>query len=361
MNTYEINRPARGARNRYVWFAYSTLVFAVALLSWTWSFSASIVLAQEANSANLSEVISSDSTASNAIDSAVQDSVSGVVVSETQDAETQDAKPGKPTGLFAWRKWNAFLLVLFFSGAIIFYTQRAKGGKSLFIRKIPGLEAIEEAVGRATEMGRTVLFIPGIQELDEIQTIAGVTILGRIARITAEYETPLMVPVRYPLVLAGAQETVKQSYAEVGRGDFYHDDMVRYVAGEQFAFAAHVNGWMMREKPAANIYMGGFFAESLLLAESGFASGAIQIAGTAEPAQLPFFIAACDYTLLGEELYAASAYLSHEPLLLGGLKGQDLFKASLIVIIILGVIGVLVFPETLGKWLVVLLSGEYAN
>ena len=114
--------------------------------------------------------------------------------------------------------------------------------------------------------------------------------------------------------------------------------MVRYVAGEQFAFTATVNGYMMRERPAANIYMGAFYAESLLLAETGNAAGSIQIAGTAQPEQLPFFVAACDYTLMGEELFAASAYLSHEPIMLGGLKGQDLMKVLIVFFVILGTI-----------------------
>ena len=241
--------------------------------------------------------------------------------------------------------------MIVFSAAILWYTRMARQGKSLFLRKIPGLNAVEEAVGRATEMGRPVLFIPGIQELDEIQTIAGISILGRVAKITAQYETPLMVPVRYPLVLAAGQEVVEQSYIEMGKGDSYDQDMVRYVAGEQFAFTANVNGYMMREKPATNIYMGAFFAESLLLAETGNAAGSIQIAGTAQPEQLPFFIAACDYTLMGEELYAASAYLSHEPVMLGGLKGQDLLKMIITILIIVGVILVsLGFGDTFISW-----------
>jgi len=80
---------------------------------------------------------------------------------------------------------------------------------------------------------------------------------------------------------------------------------------------------VIRKKPATIFYQGAFFAESLILAETGNSIGAIQIAGTAMPAQLPFFVAACDYTLIGEELFAASAYLSREPKLLGSLKGQD--------------------------------------
>jgi len=240
--------------------------------------------------------------------------------------------------LFRADRINAVVLVLVFSSAILLYTRWAKAGRPLFLRKIPGLDAVEEAVGRATEMGRPVLYIPGLQELDEIETIAGVSILGRVARITAQYETPLMVPVRYPLVLAASQEVVEQAYTEMGKKDSYDRDTVRYVAGEQFAFTATINGYMMRERPATNIYMGAFFAESLLLAETGNAAGSIQIAGTARPEQLPFFIAACDYTLMGEELYAASAYLSREPVMTGGLKGQDFVKMIIVVLVILGVV-----------------------
>ena len=84
--------------------------------------------------------------------------------------------------------------------------------------------------------------------------------------------------------------------------------------------------------------MGMFYAESLILAETGASTGAIQIAGTDAPAQIPFFIAACDYCIMGEELYAASAYMSREPLLLGGLKGQDWAKFIIGTMIVVGVI-----------------------
>ena len=46
----------------------------------------------------------------------------------------------------------------------------------------------------------------------------------------------------------------------------------------------------------------------------------------------------CDYTLIGEELYAASAYLSREPMLLGSLKGQDYGKVMIFGAIVIGVI-----------------------
>jgi hypothetical protein len=196
----------------------------------------------------------------------------------------------------------------------------------MFIRKIAGLQAVEEAVGRATEMGRSVLFIPGIQDLDDVQTLAGLTILSSVAKLTAEYETKLDVPVSRSMVMSNGREVVKEAFLSAGRPDFYHDGIVHYVTDEQFGYVAAVDGIMVREKPAACFYMGAFFAESLILAETGNHIGAIQIAGTAMPTQLPFFVAACDYTLIGEELFAASAYLSGDQRMIASLRGQDVGK-----------------------------------
>ena len=78
----------------------------------------------------------------------------------------------------------------------------------------------------------------------------------------------------------------------------------------------------------------------------GNSIGAIQIAGTAQPAQLPFFVAACDYTLIGEEFFAASAYLSGEPDQLGSLKGQDVGKIIVAAGILAGVAGATIVAVT---------------
>ncbi len=225
----------------------------------------------------------------------------------------------------------------------VMYIQRS--GKSFYVRPIRGLDAVDEAVGRATEMGRPVLYVPGIGEIDNIMTIASLTILSHVAKITARYETPLIVPTARAVVMSAAEEVVKEAYAEVGKPDGYNPDNIRYLSDAQFAFAGAVNGIMLREKPAANLYMGAFWAESLLLAETGFEAGAIQVAGTAMVSQLPFFVTACDFTLMGEELYAASAYLSREPKLLGGLKGSDWMKVLSITLMTVGVILYMLNPD----------------
>jgi hypothetical protein len=229
------------------------------------------------------------------------------------------------------------ILALFFI-FVLAYIRFAAAGHEFFVRKITGLAAIEEAIGRATEMGRPVLYVPGIDDLNNIQTIASMVILNDVARMSATYETPIIVPVCRPFVVPVAEEAVKQGFLNAGRPELYNADNVRYLSDEQFAFTAGVNGIMLREKTAANLYLGSFFAESLILAETGFSTGAIQVAGTANIHQLPFFVAACDYTLIGEELFAASAYLSKEPKLLGTLKASDLAKVIIIALLIIGCI-----------------------
>jgi len=231
-----------------------------------------------------------------------------------------------PSDVFVSGNELSFVSILISCFMIEYFIQKSKSGEEIYMRPIPAMKAMEEAVGRATEMGSSVLYVPGISGLDEIDTISGVIILGHVAGMTAEYESDLHVPCCVPIVMEAARESCKEAYLKKGRPDLYNDRMVHYVTDDQFAYAAGVNGIMLREKPAAIFYQGKFYAESLILAETGNSVGAIQVAGTGSSSQIPFFVTACDYVLIGEEFYAASAYLSGSPEMIGSIKGQDYVK-----------------------------------
>lgn len=255
------------------------------------------------------------------------------------EARSQVFGPVKPVA--QWFNWDYRFIgiaVVVFCAIIVYCIYHARRGREFFIRRIAGLEAVDEAIGRATEMGRPILYLTGLHSVGDISTLAGLNILSRVARKAAEYDTPVLLPGYDPFVMVVEREIVKAAHIDAGRPDTYKEDNIYFVSDEQFAYVAAVNGVMIRERPAAIFYMGYFYAESLILAETGNFTGAIQIAGTDADHQLPFFVAACDYTLIGEELYAASAYLSREPLLLGSLKGQDWSKLALMAALVIGVI-----------------------
>ncbi|MDZ4182091.1 MAG: DUF6754 domain-containing protein, partial [Candidatus Cloacimonadaceae bacterium] len=224
-----------------------------------------------------------------------------------------------------------FCFLLLFS---IYYSRR----KELFIRPIAGLEELDNAVGRATEMGRPVMFVPGWGGLGDPCTISAMMILNQIARKTAEYDIRLISPHVDYFVVPLAQEMVRTAYSEVGRQDAYNQNDIFFVSDAQFAFSAAVNGITVRERIATIFYMGYFNAEALLMTETGNQTGAIQIAATDAITQVPFFITTCDYTLIGEEFYAASAYMSRNIELISMLKGQDYFKLVIVVLVIGGAI-----------------------
>ena len=247
-------------------------------------------------------------------------------------------------------KVNILLTTVIFIAMVVYFLNKAKTS-TMFLRRLAGLDAVEEAVGRATEMGKPILFVLGTSSISDIATIAGLNILGQVARKTAEYETPLIVPTYDYIVHAVAREVVKEGYAAQGRPDKFSEDMVFFVTDNQMGYAAAISGIMSRQRPATNLFMGMFYAESMIMAEAGAATGAIQIAGTDAVTQLPFFVTACDYTLMGEELYAASAYLSRQPLLVGTIKAQDFGKVVIVSLLaLLSLLGLALGTDLFVSW-----------
>ena len=61
-------------------------------------------------------------------------------------------------------------------------------------------------------MGRPILYVPGIQDMDQVETVAGVVVLGHVAKMTARYETSLNVPVSRSIVMKAARESCRDAY-----------------------------------------------------------------------------------------------------------------------------------------------------
>src|SRR5579862_7336084 len=221
-------------------------------------------------------------------------------------------------------------------GFVLINIARSKKlGGNLFIRRISGLNAIDEAIGRSTEMGRPVLMVPGLGGLDAI-SIQALNIFAYVAKTAARFATPIRLCCGDAAVYTVAQEIIRDTYQQEGLIERYDLDSVRFISDRQFALAAGVSGTILREQTAATFFMGRFYAESLIFAETANSVGAIQVASSTEITQTPFFIAACDYVLIGDEFYAASAYLTRQPVLVGSLIGQDWSKIMVLVTMVSG-------------------------
>lgn len=232
--------------------------------------------------------------------------------------------------------WIGILIVLMFVGFVLYNVWKARNkGDKVYVRRIAGLNAIDEAIGRATEMGRPVLMVPGLGGLDAI-AVQAINIFGHVSATAARFATPIRLCCGDAAVYTVAQEVISEVYQREGLSDRYDQDSVRFISDRQFAFATGVSGLIHREKVAAAFLLGTFYAEALIFAETANSIGAIQVAGSTSNTQTPFFIAACDYVLIGDEFYAASAYLSREPVLTGALVGQDWIKMTMMSMVLFG-------------------------
>lgn len=306
------------------------------------TFNVVIMRKVEGDSADFAEVKTLDVTAKRYNDKkGVEDGVNYIYTVKLMDKDGKAVFTSPVYGPFIsspqWfnsEKTAVLILSIISIFIILLFINLAQQGRKLYVRPLAGIKAIEDAVGRATEMGKPCIYIPGISTIDDISTLASISILSKISEVIANYQSRIVIPNYEPIVYSVIDEVVKNAYVKAGRPDAYRQEDVYYLTGRQFAYASGIAGLMSREKPAANFFLGWFMAESLILAEAGSMTGAIQIAGTDSISQIPFFIVACDYTLIGEELYAAGAYMGGDSKLLGGLKGQDYVKLVLMVVLV---------------------------
>jgi hypothetical protein len=229
------------------------------------------------------------------------------------------------------------LLIVFFMAPVLFCIRRARRGAQPYIRRIAGIDAIDETIGRSVELGRPLSFTTGLTRVSPL-LYACLGVLRYVARKAAIYGSRIFVPCSDPEALVLIDATMQSAYRAERKSAQYNPGSIRFLSEEQFAFASGYQGLIHRENAGGAFLFGQFAAESLILAEAGQQIGAMQIAATTSSEQVPFFLTTCDYTLIGDELYAAGAYLSKDPVQTGSLRGQDYVKCLILALILLGVL-----------------------
>lgn len=222
---------------------------------------------------------------------------------------------------------------------------QAMGSKTIpYMRKVAGLDAIEEAVERSSEMNRPVICSYGLG-LFSTTTMAALSILGYVAQATARTRAELLVPAGgqagTSLVYPQAYETVKSAYDSEGRIEDFKPQNIRFVSEKQFAWAAAQIGMIHEGNVGAAIFTGLYGPEQQALAEEAKSVGSIVIVN-GELRNLCVTACLADYVLIGEEHLAAGAYLSKDPVQIGSIRGQDWGKLIAVAAIIIGVLAKLI-------------------
>jgi len=218
--------------------------------------------------------------------------------------------------------------------------------RSVVQKKLPtihrpaAIKALEEAVERCAEMAKPMLFQTGIGDVSQegATHMAMLSVLSYASKLAAQKDAKFIVSSPSPTLYPMAEAITREGFEVAGEEDNYDPHMVRYLSDQQMAYCSAVMGLMKEEKIAANVQIGFFQAECLITLEAAKDTGAINIGGAYRMLRIPDMAVGCDYFLIGEEVFAAGAFCSQEPLQLGSLLGQDLSKWTALALIILGTI-----------------------
>ncbi len=231
----------------------------------------------------------------------------------------------------------ALVLFLLLLPVLFFLASRVRAGKTGDLRPLRGVEELAGAVGRSAETGQALhvsVGVAGVGGPQTAETWAGLTLLSELADEAAACNTPLIVTVADPTVLPLAQEVLWRAAVRNGNPEGYDPTQVRFVAPNPMAYAAGVTGLLLWEPLTANVMVGTFGEEVLLMGEVGARQGVRQVAGTTNPQALPLMAATADETLIGEEIFAGGAYTARQPIQVASLLAQDWARWAIAVAII---------------------------
>ncbi len=249
----------------------------------------------------------------------------------------------------------AILVLLIFILGILVLTPRLRRGPLTAWRPLPAFRAATEAIGRAAEEGRTTHLSSGpspqgIPSGVTADTLAGLQIMGRLARRCAEAGTPVLATTGGALAFPLAENVVAAGYAAAGRaGDLPAPGAttgpeggpqgVRLLTHDfPLAYAAAAANLAEAERVSSTVQVGPWSREYLLVNEAQQRAGLPAVAGATDPEALAPMLLGADYTLIGEEIFAGGAYLDADPAHQASLLTQDIVRGLVLLLIVVGVV-----------------------
>ena len=219
-------------------------------------------------------------------------------------------------------------------------------GLTLWRRRTPGAlrliaayERLNRSVGLAVENGTRLHISLGRGNFFTTQAgsaLAGLAMLRRLAERTSLSDRPPVVTSGESSLAILSQDTLQSGYRTVGAEDQYRFTTGRLTGLTPFSYAAGTLATIHDESVSANIFIGDFGAESALLAEASDRENTSLIAASDNLSAQSIFYASAQDPLIGEELFAAGAYVgagaSHE----ASLNVQDILRWLIILAIIIG-------------------------
>ncbi|MEW6402770.1 MAG: DUF6754 domain-containing protein [Chloroflexota bacterium] len=205
------------------------------------------------------------------------------------------------------------------------------------LREIPALTSLYRAIGLSVEDGSRLhvsLGFGGLLTPRGGSALAALSALRHIAERTSVSDRPPVATSGDPTTALLSQDTLQAGYTAAGAEELYVPATGRLTGMSQFGFAAGAMPVISNENVSANVMLGHFGPEAALLTDAAERNNIVTIGASDDIAAQSILFAASQDPLIGEELYAVSAYLSNDPVHTASLTTQDILRWVIILILL---------------------------
>jgi hypothetical protein len=230
------------------------------------------------------------------------------------------------------------LVLVVFVAVLAFYALVGRRWPGTF-RRLPSLDALGTAIERAVEAGERVHVSLGTGSTigsDSAPALSGLAVLSRIAAATTMSDRPAVATTGDGAMTLLAQDTMRTAFARMGAADRYQPSSGRLLGPSPFSYVAGLPVLLSGEDVSAQVLLGSFGMEGALAAEFGERRGAFVLAGTDDVQSQALLYATAEHPLIGEEVFAAGAYLNVGALHRASLRTQDALRILVIGAILVG-------------------------
>lgn len=206
-------------------------------------------------------------------------------------------------------------------------------------RPIEAFDRLNRSVGLAVENGTRLHISLGRGNLFTARgasALAGLAMLYKLTERTSLSDRPPVVTSGDASLAILSQDTLQSGYRAAGAEEQYRYSTGRLTGLTPFSYAAGAIPVMQDEEVSTNVFLGDFGSESALLADAAERENSALIAASDSLSAQSVFYASSQDPLIGEELFAAGAYVGAGPVYDASLTVQDILRWLVILAILAG-------------------------
>jgi hypothetical protein len=234
-----------------------------------------------------------------------------------------------------------FIFVLLFFGLILVFAVIGRNKPAPGFRAIPSYTRLVRSIGLAVEAGKRVHISLGRGTLlgpDGPSALVGLSVLKRVARSANVSDRPPVATSGDGALAVLSQDTLRGVYRSVGRLNQY-DPTAGQISGlTPFSYAAGTMPVVNDEQVAASLLIGHFGSEVALITEAAERSNSLTLAGSDQVSTQAVIYAAAEEPVIGEDVFAAGAYLEAGTIQVASLRAQDVLRWAIVGVTLIGAV-----------------------